>query len=208
MHLCKFLLRTCLSCLASGPIISSDRLYRNNCDVLWGRAEPDMGPWVGSHPREGKQQILDERMINEVRLPRIWGAEYIALNGKDCTVWSKGCIGSSCWVLSVPSECIQKCKSNNVYISKTGKDISELLCLHFLPICEECIVGTNESKNVFFKYLGPCVSLLESLKKVRTFFLPETHIVVQFYNLTLYCLTLMLGSYRQKVLPLYWNSKI
>lgn len=45
-----------------------------------------MGPWVGSHPREGKQQILDERMINEVRLPRIWGAEYIALNGKDCTV--------------------------------------------------------------------------------------------------------------------------
>lgn len=31
-----------------------------------------MGPWVGAHSRDGKQQIIDERMINEVRLPRLW----------------------------------------------------------------------------------------------------------------------------------------
>lgn len=37
-----------------------------------GSAEPDMGPWVGSHSRDGKQHILDERMINEVRLPTLW----------------------------------------------------------------------------------------------------------------------------------------
>lgn len=29
-----------------------------------------MGPWVGSHSRDEKQQILNERMINEVRLSK------------------------------------------------------------------------------------------------------------------------------------------
>lgn len=35
------------------------------------RTEPDMGPWVGSDSQDEKPYILDERMINEVRLSRL-----------------------------------------------------------------------------------------------------------------------------------------
>lgn len=52
-------------------------------------AEPDIGPWVRSRSRDGKQHILDERMINEVRMN-----EYVALKSIDQGVCRR-CIGSS-----------------------------------------------------------------------------------------------------------------
>lgn len=67
------------------------------------RAEPDMGPWVGSHSRDGKQQVLDERMINEVRLPMLRQSEerereLIAQKNIGCGVRPKSrvCIGRHC----------------------------------------------------------------------------------------------------------------
>lgn len=66
------------------PAVSQAGLQLHLIRATVWREGGDMGPWVQPHSNTGKQKILDERRMDEVRLKTLWSIKI------KLTVWWEG----------------------------------------------------------------------------------------------------------------------